>query len=54
MLVGRPFRYRSRALAPYGSDDTLPSIEEVSGLLAKPTEETFTLAEYLEHLRDDR
>ena len=51
---GQAVSVQVEALAPYGSDDTLPSIEEVSGLLAKPTEETFTLAEYLEHLRDDR
>ena len=51
---GQAVSVQVETLTPYGSDDTLPSIEEVSGLLKKPTEETFTLAEYMEHLRDDR
>ena len=50
---GQPLSVQVESLTPYGSDDTLPTIEEVSGLLKKPTEETFTLTDYLEHLRDD-
>ena len=51
---GQAVSVQVETLTPYGSDETLPSIEEVSGLLKKPSEETFTLAEYMEHLRDDR
>ena len=51
---GQAASVQVETLTSYGSDDTLPSIEEVSGLLKKPSKETFTLAEYMEHLRNDR
>ena len=56
MLVGGMVAFNARgqtvsvqveALTAYGSEDTLPTIEEVSGLLKKPVDEEFTLSEYL-------
>ena len=49
---GQAVSVQVKTLTPYGSTDTLPTIEEVSGLLKKPDAEEFTLGEYLEHLRD--
>ena len=49
---GQTVSVQVEALTAYGSEDTLPTIEEVSGLLKKPVDEEFTLSEYLEHLRD--
>ena len=51
---GRAVSVQVESLTPYGSGETLPTIEEVSGLLKKSTDEEFTLGEYLEHLRDGR
>lgn len=49
---GQAVSVQVETLTPYGSDDTLPTIEEVSGILRKSSKETFTLTEYMEHLRD--
>ena len=50
--IGQAVSVRVESITSYRSDDTLPTIEEVSGLLKEPTDEKFTLAEYMEHLRD--
>ncbi len=51
---GEPVHVRVHDLNEYDDPSRLPSIDEVSGLLPAPPGESFTLREYLEHLRDGR
>lgn len=41
-------------LSPYEEAASLPTIEQLSGLLKRSPDESFSLAEYMEHLRDER
>ena len=53
-IRGQAVSVQVEDLVPYGDTDSLPTIEQLSGLFKKSKDEDFTLREYLEHLRDGR
>ncbi len=51
---GQAVSVQATDVVPYASPDTLPTIEQVSGLFKKSKDEEISIREYLEHLRDGR
>lgn len=53
-IRGEPVYVHAENVQEYAALESLPTIQEVSGLLQEPEDEKFSLREYLEHLRDGR
>ena len=51
---GEPVYVRVEDVEEYAQPGSLPTIEQASGLIEEPPDESFTVREYLEHIRDER
>ena len=51
---GEPVHVRVEDVEEYAPPGSQPTIEEASGLIEEPPDESFTVREYLEHIRDER